>query len=94
MRTAPRSSLRSASSIWIPGSFTSGSTHPIFQVIDQDGITYGVSPHWTGSFDVGGYRDDLTIGGRFFGGNNKALQFVNVAGNRGALHGQRAAGRL
>ena len=59
--------------------------HPIFQVIDQDGITYGVSPHWTGSFNVGGYRDDLTVGARFFGGTNKALQFVNIGGNRGAL---------
>ena len=58
--------------------------HPIFQVIDQDGVTYGVSPRWTGSFDLGGFRNDLTVGARYFGGANSALQFVNVAGNRGA----------
>lgn len=59
--------------------------HPIFQVIDQDGATYGVSPHWTGSFGLAGFRDDLTVGARVFAGNNSALQYVNVAGNRGAL---------
>ena len=58
--------------------------HPIFQVIDQDSVTYGVSPHLRGTFDVAGYRDDLTVGARYFGGSNSALQFVNVAGNRGA----------
>lgn len=59
--------------------------HPIFQVIDQDGMTYGVSPHWSGTFDIGGYRNDLTVGARYFGGTNSALQFINVQGNRGAL---------
>lgn len=59
--------------------------HPIFQVVDQDGITYGVSPHWSGTLDLGGFRNDLTVGARFFGGNNDARQFVNVAGRRGAL---------
>ncbi|MDB5557150.1 MAG: TonB-dependent receptor [Enterovirga sp.] len=58
--------------------------HPIFQVLDQDGWTYGVSPHWSGSFDLGGHRNDLTLGARYFGGTNGALQFVNVGGNRGA----------
>lgn len=62
-----------------------GLYHPIFQVIDQDGMTYGVSPHWSGTFDVAGYRDDLTVGGRYFAGNNTALQFINIQGNRGAL---------
>jgi iron complex outermembrane receptor protein len=59
--------------------------HPIFQVIDQDGLTYGVSPHWTGAFDIGGFRNDLTLGGRVFAGNNSALQYANNVGNRGAL---------
>lgn len=59
--------------------------HPIFQVIDQDGLTFGISPHWAASVDLGGFRDDLTLGGRVFAGNNSALQYVNVAGNRGAL---------
>ncbi|WP_374309304.1 TonB-dependent receptor family protein [Methylocella sp.] len=59
--------------------------HPIFQVLDQDGITFGVSPHWRGSFDVAGFRDDLTVGLRYFAGNNATLQFVNNNGSKGAL---------
>nr|WP_137830888.1 TonB-dependent receptor [Methylobacterium sp. L1A1] len=58
--------------------------HPIFQVIDQDGWTYGVSPHWSGTFDVAGYRNDLLLGMRAFAGINDARQFVNVSGLRGA----------
>ncbi|MEE8627269.1 MULTISPECIES: TonB-dependent receptor family protein [Methylobacterium] len=58
--------------------------HPIFQVIDQDGWTYGVSPHWAGTFDVAGFRNDTILGLRAYAGQNAALQFVNVAGNRGA----------
>jgi iron complex outermembrane receptor protein len=58
--------------------------HPIFQVIDQDSWTYGVSPHWSGTFEIGGYRNDLTVGARYVGGRNSALQFVNISGNRGA----------
>ncbi|KTS24954.1 TonB-dependent receptor [Methylobacterium indicum] len=58
--------------------------HPIFQVIDQDGWTYGVSPHWAGSFDVAGFRNDTILGLRAYAGQNTALQFVNVAGQRGA----------
>jgi iron complex outermembrane receptor protein len=59
--------------------------HPIFQVLDQDGWTYGISPRFTGSFNLGGYRNDLVVGARIFAGNNQALQYVN-AGNavRGA----------
>ncbi len=58
--------------------------HPIFQVIDQDGWTYGISPHWAGTFDVGGFRNDTILGARAFAGQNSALQFVNIQGNRGA----------
>ena len=58
--------------------------HPIFQVIDQDGWTYGVSPNWSGTFDIGGYRNDLLLGLRAYAGINSALRFVNVAGHRGA----------
>ena len=57
--------------------------HPIFQVIDQDGWTYGVGPRYNNTFYFGDYRNDLLVGGRFFGGNNEALQFTNVAGSRG-----------
>ena len=58
--------------------------HPIFQVIDQDGWTYGIAPHWAGTFDIAGYRNDLILGLRAFAGQNSALQFVNIAGQRGA----------
>jgi iron complex outermembrane receptor protein len=58
--------------------------HPIFQVIDQDGWTYGISPRWAGTFDIGGYRNDTILGLRAFAGQNSALQFVNIAGQRGA----------
>ena len=58
--------------------------HPIFQVFDQDGITYGIGPRYTASFALGGFRDDVIAGARFFAGNNTALQYVNLAGSRGA----------
>lgn len=55
--------------------------HPIFQVIDQE------------STDVGGffradYAADIaefTLGGELRRGNTRARQFVNIAGNRGAI---------
>lgn len=58
--------------------------HPIFQVIDQDGWTYGVAPRYTANLTLGGMRNDLIVGARFFGGNTQANQYVNVNGNRGA----------
>ncbi|TXN19605.1 TonB-dependent receptor [Methylobacterium sp. WL9] len=58
--------------------------HPIFQVIDQDGLTYGISPHWSGTFDVAGFRNDTILGLRAFAGVNQANQFVNIAGRSGA----------
>ncbi len=58
--------------------------HPIFQVIDQDGWTYGMGPRYTTAYDIAGLRNDLIMGGRFYGGNNTALQFTNVNGSRGA----------
>jgi iron complex outermembrane receptor protein len=51
--------------------------HPIFQVIDQDSWTYGFVA-------LGGMRNQLIAGARFFGGNNQARQYVNVNGDRGA----------
>ncbi|WP_245725474.1 TonB-dependent receptor family protein [Pandoraea oxalativorans] len=58
--------------------------HPIFQVIDQDGWTYGVAPRYAANLTLAGMRNDLIVGARFFGGNTKADQYVNVNGNRGA----------
>ncbi|VVE86238.1 TonB-dependent receptor family protein [Pandoraea bronchicola] len=57
--------------------------HPIFQVIDQDGWTYGVAPRYTANLTLAGMRNDLIVGARFFGGNTRAEQYVNVNGNRG-----------
>jgi iron complex outermembrane receptor protein len=57
--------------------------HPIFQVLDEDGVTYGVAPRYTTKFTVGDHHNELIAGGRFFGGNNTALRFVNNAGSEG-----------
>ncbi|MDY7805025.1 TonB-dependent receptor [Burkholderia stagnalis] len=57
--------------------------HPIFQVIDQDGWTYGFAPRYTGTTTIAGMRNDVIAGARFFGGNTKARQYVNVTGNEG-----------
>lgn len=58
--------------------------HPIFQVIDQDGTTFGIAPRYTGQFDLGGYRNEIVAGARFVKGTNEARQYLNVAGSRGA----------
>lgn len=58
--------------------------HPIFQVIDQDSWTYGFAPRYTGTHTIGGLRNQLIVGARFFGGTNDARQYVNLNGNRGA----------
>ncbi|WP_200306149.1 TonB-dependent receptor family protein, partial [Paracraurococcus ruber] len=57
--------------------------HPIFQVIDQDGLTWGIAPRWTHSFTAGGLRNDLVVGLRYFAGTNDADQYVNLRGSRG-----------
>lgn len=60
--------------------------HPIFQVLDQDGWTYGISPRFTGSFSIGGFRNDIVAGARIFAGTNAVQQFVNLGGaQRGAM---------
>ena len=59
--------------------------HPIFQVIDQTGSTWGVAPRWTGRLDIGGFANDLLVGGRAVAGDNTARQYVNVQGRPGAL---------
>ena len=58
--------------------------HPIFQVIDQDGWTYGFAPRYTATFNAGGMRNAVIAGARFFGGTTQARQYVNVSGNEGA----------
>ena len=65
--------------------------HPIFQVIDEDGWTYGISPHWAGTFDIAGYRNDTILGLRAFAGQNSSLRFTNLAGQRGRADSECAA---
>lgn len=58
--------------------------HPIFQVIDQDYWTYGFAPRYTGNLNLGGMRNQIIAGARFFAGTNNARQYVNINGDRGA----------
>ncbi|HEX6959044.1 MAG TPA: TonB-dependent receptor [Ferrovibrio sp.] len=58
--------------------------HPIFEVLDQDGWTYGLAPRWTGNYSIGGQRNDLILGARATAGTNNARQFVNTHGSRGS----------
>ncbi len=67
--------------------------HPIFQVLDQDGWTYGISPRFTGSFSLGGFRNDVVVGARIFAGSNAVQQFVNLNNGTGARGPQTVNGR-
>jgi iron complex outermembrane receptor protein len=53
-------------------------------VLDEDGWTYGFAPKYTGSLNLGGFRNDLIAGARVFAGDNKARRFVNISGTSGA----------
>ncbi len=68
--------------------------HPIFQVIEQDGITFGAGPRYTSNFMIGDYRNEILLGARYFGGSNEALQYQNIRGERGAqtLNSRQRAG--
>lgn len=57
--------------------------HPIFQVLSQDGYTYGIAPRYTRSWLLGERRNELIAGARFFGGNNNASRFINNGGSQG-----------
>ena len=59
--------------------------HPIFQVLAQDGWTWGVSPRYAQRFSLGGFDNELVVGARLSGGSTDAKQYVNLAGRRGAL---------
>ena len=58
--------------------------HPIFQVIDENGSTYGFAPRYSSSFKLFGLRNDLYAGAQFFGGSNHSRRFFNVGGSSGA----------
>lgn len=57
-------------------------SHPIFQVIYQDGWTWGADARWTGRLDLAGHENELVAGVRATAGNNHAQQYVNFAGAR------------
>lgn len=54
--------------------------HPIFQVLTLNGNTWGLAPRYHRSWQVGGHRNDLTLGARITSGDYEALRFVNNAG--------------
>jgi iron complex outermembrane receptor protein len=54
--------------------------HPIFQVVDQDGYTWGAAPRLTGQAILGGFRNDFFVGGRFWGGHNIDQRYINFNG--------------
>lgn len=56
--------------------------HPIFQVIAQDGWTWGGGLRYRGEASLAGLRNEIIVGGRLVGGLNHARQYVNVAGRK------------
>ncbi len=56
--------------------------HPIFQVVHQDGWTWGGDVRYTSAFDVAGLRNELVAGAGVKAGFNHAKQFLNLAGAR------------
>ena len=59
--------------------------HPIFQVIDQGLLDYGAFGRASGDYNLGGHRNEFTLGANLARGKNDAKRFVNVLGRRGAL---------
>lgn len=58
--------------------------HPIFQVLTTEGDTWGVAPRLRSDWQLGGRRNELTLGARLVGGSYAARRFVNVGGAAGA----------
>ena len=46
--------------------------------------TWGLAPRWTQAFTVGGLRDDLVVGGRYFAGSNDAAAICQHRAARAA----------
>lgn len=59
--------------------------HPIFQIVDQQNSDYGVFGDTKLSNSLAGKRNELTIGTNLGFGKTDAKQYVNNAGNYGAL---------
>lgn len=56
--------------------------HPIFQVIYQDGWTWGGDARYSDRVDLGGHENEIVVGGRAIAGVNHAKQYLNFAGAR------------
>jgi len=54
--------------------------HPIFVVIEQEGTTWGFSPKLNSKFEVAGHRNELIVGGRFWGGTTADRWYDNYNG--------------
>ena len=87
LRIATKTTVRTGETIW---DFTAAWTykdldHPIFQVIDQlsNDLLLGADALYSG--DVAGRAHRLCAGVRFTQGTINAANYINVAGNRGAL---------
>lgn len=59
--------------------------HPIFQLVDQQNSDYGIFADTTFFNSLAGKRNELTIGTNLGMGQTDAKQYVNNAGNYGAL---------
>jgi len=59
--------------------------HPIFQIVDQQNSDYGIFGDTKLSNSLAGKRNELTIGTNLGMGQTDAKQYVNNAGNYGAL---------
>ncbi|WP_159732739.1 TonB-dependent receptor [Methylosinus sp. Ce-a6] len=54
--------------------------HPIFVVIEQEGESWGFAPKLTTKFEIAGHRNELTVGGRVWGGGSTDNWFSNYNG--------------
>jgi iron complex outermembrane receptor protein len=54
--------------------------HPIFQVLDQYGYTAGFAPRFTGTGNLGGFRNDIILGGRIWAGHQADRRWRNLNG--------------
>ena len=59
--------------------------HPIFQLVDQQNSDYGIFGDTKFSHSIAGKRNEFTIGTNLSMGETDAKQYVNNAGNYGAL---------
>lgn len=61
--------------------------HPIFVVIEQEGETWGFAPKLTSHFEIAGHRNELTMGGRVWGGGSTDNWYSNYNGAKSNPYG-------